>query len=241
MRGLAWLCVAGAIVCGGPAQAQLRIEKVPLHLGAVTDLTITTLGDTVALSAKVAVTLQNASGTIKALIPVINRSLACGPKGRSTGAEVTDITLGPSGAFMQRGPIEISATATARSCNGLLHTNVVVSVPVSVQAKNSVVVLAVGEPEVKLQGFFLASLENLLPSVRTAINRSVGKVAQSKIAELNQKLKAALNKVTAYGAVKRFNPKIDSIELATQGTDLTLALQLSGQISAKTVNAWLGS
>ena len=226
------------------AQAQVRIDQVPLHFTAGMDLQVTTLGDAVVLTAKVQATLRNAQETIRALMPALNRRLACGARREGFGFTITDVSLQSPSPFGGNGQVVIAADVSARGCRaGLLHSDVRVSIPFSVLAEPAngrrSIVLRAGAPEISPQGYFLAGLVTIAPSIKDKVNRGAGSALRAKIDSVNAAIRTAILRLMDHRQIRTFNPAIQSVQLATNGSDLTVELRMSGQISGAAVGKWV--
>jgi hypothetical protein len=237
MGRLGWVLAALLLACGS-AQAQLRIDQLPLRLTAGAEVQVTAEGNRVLLAATIRTTLSGVQESIDALIPTLNQRFSCEGGNQKLGLTIADATLSPGPASSIRSQVVLTMSVTGRECfTQLLHTNATVTVPLSVGARRSAVIIVAGSPEVTPTGFFVRAF--LSDAMRQDINRKVSQFLHQRLRTVNKLVNAASLGAIASGQFKMFNPRVQSIEIVARGGDLTIETQLAGQIAGRTVNAWL--
>jgi hypothetical protein len=244
LRAASYLAlVAGFILAAHPAaHAQFKIEEIldkgPLRLSAGIDLQLSRFGSEVAASATAFAVLRDAQDVITAMLPGINKRLACA-RGKDIGFAVTEI----SPTQMIAGRDQQFAFRTIVQVNGCGWTpvagQITLVLPVNIRTKVNSVYLQTGTP---------ASESNL-----TALGFHVSdSVVRKKIAKFTpviddmvKKLNAAINTQMSYpslrAAVKNYRLQISQASLTFDRGDLRVAVQMTGQASTQTVNSWFNN
>ncbi|MEW6451247.1 MAG: hypothetical protein AB1490_11385 [Pseudomonadota bacterium] len=234
------------LLCVSPAaNAQLTVDQLPniRVLGAV-DMTLTQFGGTVAANAKVGATLKNAQAILDAFIPSINKRLACGKKDSKVGIEILSLSAAPTVGVALDAPFVIQAEANVKDCSSseLYGGSISIAVPigVAVSSNQRTITLRPGPVELRNQGIVLV---NFLRAPDLFVSYTVKKKATPEIGKVAKSFEQKINNMLQTAAVQKqfdlYKVAIRSPQVSYRYGDLAVEVEVTGQVAAKTANAWL--
>jgi|tagenome__1003787_1003787.scaffolds.fasta_scaffold20933031_2 hypothetical protein len=233
MNRAAVLCLA--LVFAVPAHAQSLLDKAPVDVAVGTAVSVTRIGNALAISGKAELVIKQANRTFEALMPAASSQFPCRGGNWIKTVTLSNVSLGQTGWGAADSPIPISVDADAEPCNALLpHLSMRVTVAIAVTGPGKSPYVTAGVPAISPIGFASASVD------RFAHARIVD-ITKKKIDPLVAQINAAIGRfVQRAGMPAGTRATIESIALESDGSALNVRVAFSGQVSTKTASGWLG-
>jgi|SRR5690242_4235686 len=237
MRALFALVIA---VSASAAQAQIRIQDVPIAFGIAAETKLQAFGPNEVASTTASFSIRNIQATIDAVIPGVNSLLKCGA--RNPELSFKSITL--QQAWTQNAPLTIAADAHVRDCHSiaLYQGDVIVSVSANIDRTDRSISLTTGKdpPMVTPAGFVLvgrlpAPNSLVISKTQAMAGPQINRIVDWVNGQIRRGLDAVKRWMTAYAVT------ITASQLTYRNNDLTVSLQLSGQVPLAIANKWLTS
>lgn len=221
-----------------PAHAQSLLGKAPIDVAVGTAVSVTRIGNALAVSGKAELAMMQANRTIEALLPAASSQLPCRGGNLVKAVTLSNVSLGQTNWGAASSSLPISVDAHAEPCNILLpHLYMRVTVPIAVGSgkpgSQSQYVTA-GEPELAPIGFASASVDHFA-------HARIVDITKRKIDPLVVQMNAAIGRfVKRAGVLAGTRATIESITLQSDGSALSVRVAFSGQVSTRTASGWLG-
>ena len=216
------------------AHAQFRVapllDRGPLRFSAGVDVQLNKFGQNVVGTATTFAAVRGVQNVIDALIPELNRRLACG-KGRKYGATISQITPIPNSMSNQGAPLVFQVNAHVAGCSlGLVQGDVGVSVPVGLAIRNRTVELRVAQVQVQSQGVFVVGLFQIPDAAVADAGRQISPQIGQAVAVINRWINSRLAAPATQKQINAYKLQIQSARIDLQGGDLIVTLGLTGQV-----------
>lgn len=222
-----------------PAHAQSLLDKAPIDVAVGTAVSVTRIGNALAVSGKAELAMKQANRTFEALLPAASSQLPCRGGNLVKAVTLSNLSLGQTNWGAGSSSLPISVDAHAEPCNvllPLLHMRVTVPISVAGSSKpgsQSQYVIA-GEPEISPIGFASASVDHFA-------HARIVNMTKRKIDPLVAQMNAAIARFVKHaGVLAGTRATIESIALESDGSALSVRVAFSGQVSTKTAGGWLG-
>jgi hypothetical protein len=222
-----------------PAHAQSLLDKAPIDVAVGTAVSVTRIGNALAVSGKAELAMKQANRTFEALLPAASSQLPCRGGNKVKAVTLSNLSLGQTNWGAGISSLPISVDAHVELCSALLNNlymRVTVPIVVAGQGKpgSQSQYVTAGEPVIAPTGFVSAGVDHF------AHDRIVD-MTKRKIDPLVAQMNAAIGRfVKRAGVLAGTRATIESIALESDGSALSVRVAFSGQVSTKTASGWLG-
>jgi hypothetical protein len=226
-------------LCTAPASAQISIGNTPIQIVGAIDIKLTPLGDVVTLNTKLLAGIKNAENVFNTFIPQINDAAGCRKTRAHYAPVLTKISLGPK-YLVQSRPVEVTADFDLSDCYGgfALSGSGRASFSIIAVAQKNKVRLQVSDLTITSSGLYLVGVrlsDNRIQKAKDGLQKQL----HAKIKSIEAMMNTILARTAALKKIKISVHNVGAIVLSARGGDLTVQVDVSGQVPARAVDQML--